>query len=332
MTRKAIALIVLNLAAAAAVGLIAGLLYKGVSGTGDAVRDSEDRGFYSGEGGRDTGSLLESIASLAGETDAEIGVAAIFSDGDVFVYPEHFAEDTGVAFPLMSVMKFHQALAVCGWLRENGVPLETRVNVTPEMLKPDTWSPLREKNPLGGSFSYAELLEYTLGESDNNACDILFSYTGMPGWVDSYIRSYYGISDFRIECTEEQMHENLADCYRNWTTPLSAALLLEKFFEEHDSDVYMEFLWKTMSQCRTGLSRIPGHIADRAAMIVHKTGTGDITEGGRIMAVNDIGIVVLPDGSHFSLAVFIHDAGCPMSVCESVIASIAQSVFMAARI
>ena len=87
-----------------------------------------------------------------------------------------------------------------------------------------------------------------------------------------------------------------------------------------------------MSQCRTGLSRIPGHIADRAAMIVHKTGTGDITEGGRIMAVNDIGIVVLPDGSHFSLAVFIHDAGCPMSVCESVIASIAQSVFLAARI
>ena len=44
------------------------------------------------------------------------------------------------------------------------------------------------------------------------------------------------------------------------------------------------------------------------------------------MAVNDIGTVILPDGRHFSLTVFITDAGCSMEECEETIAVIARIV------
>ena len=71
-----------------------------------------------------------------------------------------------------------------------------------------------------------ELLKYTLHLSDNNACDILFRVFGGPAATDEYLRSM-GLRDFAIEATEDDMHRNLADCYRNWTTPLEAVRLLE---------------------------------------------------------------------------------------------------------
>ena len=119
------------------------------------------------------------------------------------------------------------------------------------------------------------------------------------------------------------MHSDRTACLRNWTTPLSAVRLLEVFWDRRDSDEYHRFVWDTMSGCETGQERIPGRIAGRVQTIAHKTGTGDMLSDGRVSAVNDIGIVVLPDGRHFSLAVFVCDAACTMLQCESLIADIA---------
>ena len=315
MNRKTIALIVLNLAAAAAVGLIVGLFYKYVLSDEETSAPQEENAVY-----------IESVRSQESE-DAVVGVAAVFSDGDTLVLVDSsgYTGDlhasmkavSGLddAFPMMSVMKFHQALAVCGWLRENGLSLDAEVKVTPDMLAEDTWSPMRDEHPLGGSFSWRELLTYTLAFSDNNACDILFSLTGGPEYTDGVVR-FLSSGDFRIECTEADMHAAPSACLRNWTTPLSAVLLLEKF---HIAGYY-DSIWTVMSGCRTGMSRIPARISGKASEIIHKTGTGDRTPDGRQTAINDIGIVVLPDGSHFSLAVFVFDAACSPERCEEIIA------------
>ena len=37
--------------------------------------------------------------------------------------------------------------------------------------------------------SIADLLKYTLQQSDNNACDILFNYQGGPDAVNKYLHS-----------------------------------------------------------------------------------------------------------------------------------------------
>lgn len=307
MKRKTVLLAFLNAAAAIAVGIGAGLLYKYYfRSDGMASRD-------------DMKILSDKIAALSAAVDAKVGVAAIFSTADTLV-------TSSDEFPMMSVMKFHQALAVAAWLRQNRVPLDAEVEVTPDMLPGGTWSPMRDSFPQGGSFSYRELLRYSLEYSDNNACDILFSLSGGPERTDSYIRSL-GIDGFGISCTEAMMHKEPGISDRNRTTPLSAALLLEKFWNMRDEDPYSRFIWETMASCRTGMTRIPGHIASKASAIAHKTGTGDVTPEGRIAAVNDIGIVVLPDGSRFSLAVFISDAGCTPEQCESLIAGIAAVVY-----
>lgn len=313
--KKKILLAILNIAAAALIGIIIGIYIK-----------------YLHPGEKSGGSsLTEKIEALAGNANARIGLAAVFPDGSIMTYSNSRAADTvpGMperAYPMLSVMKFHQALAVCGWLKANGAGLDDKITVTADELKRNTWSPLRDEHPEGGEFSWRELMEYTLVCSDNNACDILFDRTGGPQYTDSYIRAS-GARGFRIECTEDMMHENPENAFRNWSTPESAAVLMDRFYKCRDNDAFSNFIWNTMAGCKTGLNRIPLHISEKAAVIAHKTGTGDTGPDGRIMAVNDIGTVVLPDGRHFSLAVFVSDAGCTMEECEEIIAGIAEAVF-----
>ena len=233
---------------------------------------------------------------------------------------------TGECFPMASVFKFHQALAVCDRLMRSGVSLDTEVSVGKADLAENTWSPLRDEYPYGGRFTYGELLAYTLQQSDNNACDFLFHTVCDVSRTDSYIRSL-GIDDFAIACDEEAMHDDLSACYSNWTTPLAAAALLEKFYSVKDSSEYTGYVWKLMSDCRTGQNRIPGHISGKVSQIAHKTGTGDIDADDRIIAVNDIGVVLLPDGRHYSIAVFVSDAASGMEECEEFIAKVSETVY-----
>lgn len=263
--------------------------------------------------------LRDRLGELVGRIDARVGVAVISGGGDTLTVrgEEHF--------PLLSVFKFHQALAVCDRLRQSGQSLDMLIEVAGDELERDTWSPLRDEFPAGGQFSVRQLLDYTLLYSDNNACDILFARICGIARTSQYIGSL-GISDFCIECNEKMMHEDIMNSYRNRTTPLSAALLLEAFHAMRDNNEYFRYVWDTMASCRTGTGRIPKYAVPSDAVIAHKTGTGDVRKDGRIIAVNDIGVILFPDGGHISLAVFVSDAACGMTQCEETIALIAEAV------
>ncbi len=267
----------------------------------------------------DTEGLRCRLAELVSGTDARVGVAVISGGGDTLTV------GGGERFPLLSVFKFHQALAVCDCLRQSGLPLDMPLEVAAAELERDTWSPLRDEFPSGGRFTVRELLDYTLLYSDNNACDILFARICGMAQTSQYISSL-GIEDFCIECNEKMMHEDIMNSYRNWTCPLSAARLLETFFAMRDNDDYSGYVWDTMSSCRTGAGRIPKYLAAAGAAVAHKTGTGDVRKDGRIIAVNDIGVILLPGGGHVSLAVFVRDAACGMDRCEEIIAHVAKAV------
>ena len=97
------------------------------------------------------------LRSLLETKDAKIGVALIVNDNDTLTI------NNDERYPLMSVMKFHQALAVARFLQGNKLPLTATVPVKSSHLKPDTYSPLRERYPNGNvQVSYADLLKYTL--------------------------------------------------------------------------------------------------------------------------------------------------------------------------
>lgn len=272
--------------------------------------------------------LQSELEDLVNSFPAKVGIAVI-SDTDTLIVgaDEHF--------PLFSVVKFHQALAVAELMsnHQDLQPTDTFGNVvmvSAEELKPDTWSPMRGKYPDGGSFSVWQLMEFSLIDSDNNACDILYHHFATPQQVECHIKKL-GITDCAITWTEEEQHKDPLRCYDNWTTPLAAARLLGHFYATHADDKCTEFVWRTMSKCKTGAFRIPKYIADQATAIVHKTGTGFVQEDGTVTGINDIACIILPDGSHIELAVFIKDAKCDSAICEELIASIAYRCVSGSR-
>lgn len=253
---------------------------------------------------------------------AEIGIAVIIDGKDTVTV------NNDIHYPLMSVFKFHQALALADFMGREKQPLNTRLAISKCDLKQNTYSPLRDKYPGGGiEMSVAELLEYTLQLSDNNACDILFRYQGGTEAVDNYIHSL-GVKDCVITATEDEMHQDISRCYQNWSTPLAAAELLELFRKKTlFADEYKEFIYQTMVECETGKDRLVAPLQNKGITIGHKTGTGDRNAKGQQIGCNDIGFVLLPNGHSYSIAVFVKDSEESDSENSKIIAEISRIVY-----
>ena len=253
---------------------------------------------------------------------AEIGIAVIIDGKDTITV------NNDIHYPLMSVFKFHQALALADYMGKQKQSLETRLPIKKSDLKPDTYSPLRAKYPQGATeMSIADLLRYTLQQSDNNACDILFNYQGGPDAVNKYIHSL-GIRECAIVGTETAMHEDLNLCYENWTTPLAAAELVEIFRKKPlFPKVYKDFIFQTMVECQTGQDRLVAPLLDKKVTVGHKTGTGDLNAKGQQIGCNDIGFVLLPGGRTYSIAVFVKDSEENNQANSKIIADISRIVY-----
>ena len=94
---------------------------------------------------------------------AEIGIAVIIDGKDTITV------NNDIHYPLMSVFKFHQALALADYMGKQKQSLETRLPIKKSDLKPDTYSPLRVNIHRAGIRNevLTDLLKYTLQQSDN---------------------------------------------------------------------------------------------------------------------------------------------------------------------
>lgn len=266
--------------------------------------------------------LTNQLKQAIKEKKAEIGIAVIIDGKDTITV------NNATHYPLMSVFKFHQALALADYMEKRKQSLDTRLAISKSDLKPNTYSPLRDKYPQGGiEMSIADLLKYTLQLSDNNACDILFGYQGGTEAANNYIHSL-GILDCAITATEDEMHQDLNRCYQNWSTPLAAARLLEVFRKKSlFADEYKEFIYRTMVECETGKDRLVAPLQNKGIIIGHKTGTGDRNSRGQQIGCNDIGFVLLPNGHSYSIAVFVKDSEESDQVNSKIIAEISRIVY-----
>lgn len=228
-------------------------------------------------------------------------------------------------FPMQSVYKFHLALAILNQVDQGKYSLEQKVLVKKSDLSPDTWSPLREKYPNGNvAIPLSELLTYTIGLSDNNGCDILFNLIGGTDQVNTYIHKL-GIKDVSIAATEDEMHHNEQAQYTNWTTPVAACQLLNLFYSKNIlSQKSREFLWKVMTETKSGLNKIKGQLPAET-LVTHKTGYSGVNEKGITAATNDIGIVTLPNGKHFAVAAFVAMTKEEEKVNDAIIAELTKA-------
>lgn len=269
--------------------------------------------------------LRKKIEQIVSDKNAVVGVSIIGNNGK-----DTLSLNGDKRFPMQSVFKFHIALAVLSEVDKGALSLDQIVEINKDELLPEGfWSPLRDENPNGGSFTIKRLIQYTVSHSDNTACDILIRLIGTPKTVEKHIKKS-GIEDIQITFNEEEMQAKWENMFQNWTTPNSASETLKLFFENKNnllSKKSYDFFWKTNKETTTGKGRIRGQLP-KETIVAHKTGwSGTNKETGVTAAVNNIGIVFLPDGKYFIISVFVTDSKENFKTNEKIIADIAKATY-----
>jgi beta-lactamase class A len=279
-------------------------------------------GFYGQGIYSQTDKLRDDIRKFISTADGKVGVAIKFLDsGDTLTVNNDYK------YPMQSVYKFPLAFAVLNMIDKGEYSLKHEIRLNKGELLPDTWSPLRDKYPEGNvDIPLSEILTYTVSLSDNNGCDILFRLLGGPGNVEEYIHGL-GINDIAIISTEQEMHADYVLQYKNWCKPMAMASLFELLNSgKHLSMESNDFLYKILAETSTGTNRIKGLLPE-GTVVAHKTGSSGYNDKGIASATNDAGIVELPDGRKFAIAVFVSDFKGDEKTCESIIAKISRAVW-----
>lgn len=228
--------------------------------------------------------------------------------------------------PMMSVFKFHIALTVLNRVDEGKLSLTQQIFIKKKELHEDTWSPMREDYPDGNvNLTLDKVLRYTISHSDNNGCDILIDLLGGTKEVQKFINKL-GIKDFVIKVNEQQMRtwENL---YVNTTTPLATTVLLEKFFKgEILKENTTKYLYQIMTETSRGLTWMKAGLPENT-QLAHRTGISGTNDANLRVAMNDIGIVKLPNGKHFILSVYLKNITEKQEDTEKIIAAITKATW-----
>ncbi|WP_241285743.1 class A beta-lactamase, subclass A2 [Chryseobacterium arthrosphaerae] len=228
--------------------------------------------------------------------------------------------------PLMSVFKFHIALAILNQVDKGKLKLDQKFFIKKEELLPDTWSPIRDQYPKGNmNLTLDQLLRYTVSHSDNNGCDILLNIIGGTAVVQKFINRQ-GIKDFTIKVNEQQM-SSFDKFYLNTTTPLATTELLEKFYNGKVlKKETTKYLYQIMVETSRGLTWMKAGLPE-GTELAHRTGISSRNEDNVRAAMNDVGIVKLPGGKHYILSVYLKNINEEMADTEKIIADISRAVW-----
>lgn len=277
---------------------------------------------FSISGYSQTADLKQKIETYLKDKKATVGVAYYHFEKDKTV-----TVNNELRYPMQSVYKFHLALYVLSLVDKGLLSLDQKIKIEKADLDPDTWSPIRDKYPDGNvELSLSEVIGYTVSQSDNIGCDILFKLVGGTKKVHKYIRSL-GIKDVAIRATEKQMHAMNKAQFTNYSKPYAALELLKKFYKGNIlSAKSYDFLWNTMLATTTGPRKIKGLLPE-GTPVAHKTGASGTNDKGVTAASNDIGIVTLPDGNHFAIVVFVSNSTETDDANQEIIATISKMCF-----
>lgn len=270
-----------------------------------------------------TDSLTATISGIITGKSAVVGVqiTEIETGTSVTLNPEY-------KYPLMSVFKLHLGVTVLNAIDEGKFSLEQGVLINKSDLMENTWSPIRVKYPEGNvTLSIKELLQYTIADSDNNGCDILLKLIGGPMIVENYMHEI-GVNAVQIRVSEHDMHQHPDTLYTNWTKLDAAATLLQLVYSGKIlKSTTNNFLLETLYSTTTGPLRLKGQLPEGTA-VAHKTGTAGEDNNGVTAAVNDIGIVTLPNGNHLIICVFVRNSKEAFETNEKIIADISYAAWL----
>ncbi len=268
---------------------------------------------------QDRTELKRNIEQIIATKKADVGVSVLnLNNGDTI------SINGSKHYPMISVFKFHIALTVLNKVDKGELSLKQKLFIKNNELLENTWSPFREKHPNGDiSITLKEALQWMIIKSDNNLCDILIRLIGGVKTIDNFINN----PDFVIRNDEEGMHQNWDAQFLNTTTPNFSNQLLKRFFEKQLlSRKSTKFLYKTMVETSVGPNRIKGKLPPKTE-VAHRTGSSFTNDAGLTGAINDIGIVNLPNGNHFIISVFVHNTTEKFKDGEEIIADLTKATW-----
>jgi beta-lactamase class A len=150
---------------------------------------------------RDIVSLRKDLTGILSSFDGVAGIAVKHSS-----LKDTLTINGERRFPMQSVYKFHLGLAVLSRVDKGEFTLDQKIRISKNDYWKKTWSPIMKKYPEGGiDLPLHEVVRYTVRESDNVGCDVLFRLVGGPSEVEKFIHSL-GINGIAIRNTEREMH------------------------------------------------------------------------------------------------------------------------------
>ena len=299
---------------------------------------------------------VEAIAAKLSPGAFGVGLANLDS-GEVFTF------NGERPFPLQSVFKAPLAAAILAEVDAGRVALDERVTLKPMDLSPP-WSPVADAWPARRDYSLEELLTAAVARSDNTAGDVLMARIGGPGAVTAWLESK-NIEGVRIDRYERELQTDLVGlapfrpAWKGETAfqaargavpaaqqrrALAAYLAdprdtatpsgLLKFLEQLNARALISRastrrLLRIMAGATTGAGRIKAGVPD-GARVAHKTGTGPTVQG-IVSAINDAGVVVLPDRRRYAIVAFLAGATIPPPECEAAIAETTRALVRGVR-
>jgi beta-lactamase class A len=264
---------------------------------------------------------------------AEIGKMAAAFDGKVGISivnlktKDRIVVNETQRFPMQSVYKFPLAMVVFEQIDKGRFVLEQKMKMSKADLLPNTHSPLRDKYAEGkADISLKEILENTVSLSDNNGCDYLFRLIGGTKVADTYVKTL-GIKEINIVGTEAEMHNDNKMQYKNYATPQAMTELLIRFYS---GDVLSEkstaALWKMLVETSTAPNRIKGNLP-KGTVLGHKSGWSGGDDKGFTEAINDAGIMILPDGTAVAITVFVSDTPIKSVETDKFVAKVSRMAY-----
>ncbi|MBB4805815.1 beta-lactamase class A [Chryseobacterium defluvii] len=247
--------------------------------------------------------LEQKINSIIKDKNATVGIYILgFEDG--FKYQKNGDKK----LPMLSVFKFHIACTVLDLVDKGKLSLDQKVLLKKSDMLQNTWSPMRDKYPDGNvEIPLSEVIDFTVALSDNNGCDILLRMIGGTKTVQKFMDSK-GVKGFQIKLNEEAMHKDWKVLYENYSTPVSGAEVLKKFYDGKIlSKKSTDYLMKMMLGTKTGTNKIVQQLPENTP-VAHRTGSSGKNENGLTIAENDMGIITLPNGKHYALVVFVSNS------------------------
>lgn len=271
--------------------------------------------------------LIDQFTRFAKLSDGAVGIAVRdLSTGETIDL------NGETLFPMASTYKVAVAGRILSMVDAGTLSLDKMIVADPAFMSEGG---IAEMFPRGGaSFSIYSLLDLMLTRSDNSATDMLVAQAGGPAAIDAWLRTI-GVQGLRVDSNTAHLlyrAMGIAPKGGSFRANVAAAKAVDATLVERDlrdlpnmafaadprdtatpramidlmvalrqgkalSPASSATLSGIMARCRTGLKRIKGMLPQDTP-VAHKTGSLNGTG-------NDAGIVMLPDGRTFAIAVFV---------------------------